>query len=284
MIWTLLFACVGADDVSDKGDDTAAEVVSAPEPPTPPAYSGGECPEIVEGSNTGFLSAGQERSFEVKLPENAEGAPVIFAWHWLGGTASQIMRYMSLGDWAEAGAIVVAPDSCCGTFEWSFTASDDPAVDLTFYDDLLSCVNQQFSPDLSRVYTTGMSAGGLWTSYLLMHRADSLAAAAPISGGTAELMEFNPPARPLPVLLTWGGESDVYGVYSFDVGSRELSADLLSQGSWVGHCVHDGGHTIPDGATETIWRFFQDVSFSDGDPGYAAPFPEPMPAWCGLPE
>lgn len=288
MFSLILIACAGP--VS--GEDDSSAPVAPPSPPEPSAYSGGTCPTLVQGRNEGFLSAGQERKFLVYLPENPQGAPVVFAWHWLGGTAQQIVNYMDLDTEYvdEGGAIVIAPDSCCGTFEWSFSPSDDPNVDLTFFDDLLSCVWQQYDVDLDRVYTMGMSAGGLWTTFLLQRRSENLAAAAPLSGGIggvtedAPIMNYEPPTRPLPVLLTWGGPTDTYGPYSFDQGSQLLSSELQAVGSWVGECVHDDGHTIPDGATQYVWRFFEDHRWSDTSPPYAQGFPEgAFPEWCSVP-
>lgn len=291
VIALLWLACAGP---APSGDDTEApdSPVAPPTPPEPPAYSGGTCPALVDGRNEAFPSGGEEREFLLYLPENPEGAPVVFAWHWLGGSAASIVNTMDLRpELVDAGgAVVIAPESCCGSFEWGFTPTDDPTPDLTLFDDLLRCVWEQHNIDLDRVYTTGMSAGGLWSSFLLQRRAEHLAAAAPLSGGIGDvtegnpIMEYQPPARPLPVLLTWGGTSDMYGPYSFHNGSLELSAELRALGSWVGECQHDGGHTIPDGATQYVWRFLQDHRWSDTAAPYAAGFPEGVfPEWCTLP-
>ena len=43
---------------------------------------------------------------------------------------------------------------------WSFFG--DPAADLTLFDDILACLDQQYDIDNKRVYTSGFSAGGLW--------------------------------------------------------------------------------------------------------------------------
>lgn len=286
MLVLLWIACAGPSP-EDSGPPPAP-----PTPPEPAAYSGGSCPALVEGRNEAFPSGGQEREFLLYLPEQPAGAPVVFAWHWLGGTAAQIVNYMDLNDaYVDVGgAVLIAPESCCGTFEWGFAPTDDPGPDLTLFDDLLRCVWEQYDVDLDRVYTMGMSAGGLWTSYLLQRRAEHLAAAAPISGGIGDvtednpIMEYTPPARALPVLLTWGGSSDMYGPYSFHNGSLELSAELRAIGSWVGECQHDGGHTIPDGATEYVWRFLSDHRWTDTTPPYAQGLPAgAFPSWCTVP-
>ena len=91
----VLTACTttdgGPDNTGDDTGDTAPPVEDRPEP----VYSGTEgCPEFVEDENEGFLSSGEEREFRMVLPEDPMGAPVLFAWHWLGGNSRQIINYM----------------------------------------------------------------------------------------------------------------------------------------------------------------------------------------------
>ncbi|MCB9797062.1 MAG: hypothetical protein H6741_30625 [Alphaproteobacteria bacterium] len=281
---TALLACATPEPV-----DSAAPKPETPTPPEPEAYSGGSCPTLEQGRNEGFLSADVEREFLLQLPENPEGAPVVFVWHWLGGSASQFFQYTDIEErlTEELGAIVVAPESCCSPVEWLFVPGQDPTPDLTLFDDLLSCLDEQYSVDLDRVYTTGMSAGGLWSSFLAIHRAETLAAAAPLSGGTEGALEFETPARPLPVLLTWGGESDTIGGNGINLDFHEanlaFSADLQASGSWVGHCVHSMGHTIHPDSLDILVPFFRDHRWSDTTPPWALGMPEELPDWCGLP-
>ncbi|MCB9765415.1 MAG: hypothetical protein H6739_36915 [Alphaproteobacteria bacterium] len=290
MFALLLLACTGDDPAVDDSaatDDTGEVVDTAPQPPTPAAYSGGTCPTLEAGWNDAFLSADVERRFNLVLPPDPDGAGVLFVFHWLGGSAAQFLNYTPVADLAEQNdLILVVPDSCCGAFEWPFTPNEDPTPDLTFFDDALSCLSEQHSVDLSRVYATGMSAGGLWTSFLTMHRAEALAATAPLSGGTEGAMLWTEPARPLPVLLTWGGENDTFGSggtqLSFHDANLAFSADLTESGSWVGHCVHDLGHDIHPDSIDYLATFFGDHVWGQPSP-YADGFPSSFPDWCGLP-
>lgn len=280
----LLLAC---DPPEGEGDDTSTDETGEPaeeEHQMPvPTYSGGACPELVEGTNTDFASGGEARSFELRLPEDPAGAPVVFAWHWLGGSAKQIIRYMQMETVVDAGAILIAPESCCAAFEWDFAGEPEGNVDLAFFDDLLGCVHEQFQPDLTRVYSTGMSAGGLWTTYLTLHRSEWHAATAPFSGGTEGLITYSTPTDDIPVLVTWGGEDDLYGPVSFETASEGLTEDLLQDGHFVVNCDHGGGHTIPDGAVDMAWSFFQDhPKFVDPEP-YAGELPDTLPDWCWTP-
>ncbi len=283
----LLLACTEAPDVTFGGQDSAAgseELAETDDPAVPPlpAYSGERCPELTEGTHT-FESAGIERTVRVELPADPSGAPVLFAWHWLGGNADQIVEWLFLDREADdREMIVVAPESCCGTFEWLFLDEPQDNEDLILFDDTLSCLYEQYRVDLGHVWATGMSAGGLWTSYLTMHRAEWLAATAPMSGGTDEAT-YATPADPIPVLLTWGGPTDTYGGYSFDEASQNLSEKLRGDGHFVVECVHDLGHTIPPEAEDYLLNFLEDhPKWVDPEP-YEAGLPSFFPEWCAVP-
>ena len=279
MLWTML-ACVGGttpdDGYTESATDSAPPTTAAP---APQPYSGGECPAFEHGRNT-FTSAGKEREFLMKLPDDPYGAPVWFNWHWLGGDAAGGMQYQDLNDVKNAGWIVVAPEALSNqaATEWAFMDSMDPTKDLTLFDDLISCLDAQFDIDNDRVYTTGMSAGGLWSTFLAMHRSEYLAAAAPLSGGTGQFMSYSTPERDLPVLLTWGGEDDLYSGLSFHDASLEFREDLQADGHWVGACVHDNGHNLPQGGTAYTLQFFTDHVYGADVVGFNGE--SVYPDWC----
>lgn len=279
-MFLLLFACTSGDPTDTS--DTTDTGPTGPQPPTPAAYEG-TCPDI-SGERFSITSAEIERDVLLLLPEEPTGAPVWFAWHWLGGTAAQAIRFQGLQAVADAGYIVVAPNSREDElFEWAFAGSD-PTADLALFDDLVSCLHEQHQVDLSRLYTNGMSAGGLWSTYLLMNRSEVLAAAAPFSGGTGNFQQYTAPTRQLPVLLTWGGPEDLYGGLSFHDATLELSAELQGLDHWVAHCEHTGGHNLPPNGTEAALQFFGAHTW--GEP---SPWVDGLPAdfamsFCALPE
>ena len=167
-------------------------------------------------------------------------------------------------------------------FEWAFLSEPEDNVDLMFFEDLLSCAWNTWDVDLDRVYTTGMSAGGLWTSYLLLHEAPWLAAAAPLSGG-ANTAQYVQPARRLPVLLTWGGPSDFAVGYDFNQANITFSELLRGDDHWVGECEHDGGHVPPNGAKDYVWQFFEDHPLGVDPEPYADAMPSSFPSYCSVP-
>jgi poly(3-hydroxybutyrate) depolymerase len=147
---------------------------------------------------------------------------------------------------------------------------------------MLSCLWQQYDVDLDRVGATGMSAGGLWTSYLTLHRAEWLSATAPLSGGTFP-GGYETPASPIPVLLTWGGPRDTYSTLSFDDTTRDMLDRLRADGHFVVACEHDRGHTLPPGGIGYAYQFLMDHPRGVSPEPYAAGLPAGFPAWCAQP-
>ncbi len=272
-----LSACpsIGADD-----DDTEG---ATPASRPGPEYSGGTCPTLEDGLNEDFASAELERSFKLLLPDQPSGAPVLFAWHWLGGNADAIVGALDLEDRVEnEGVIVVSPVSSGSAFEWEFLSDPEDNIDLQFFEDMLSCIHEQFTVDMDRIFATGMSAGGLWTSYLTIHESEWLAATAPLSGGASEDV-WIPPVRAMPVLLTWGGPTDFAVGLNFHAANQTFSQLLRDRGSFVAECEHTGGHAIPNEASDYLWRWFEDHPMDTDAEPYEA-LPESYPAFCSSPD
>jgi dienelactone hydrolase len=199
----------------------------------------------------------------------------------LGGSAAELLAYTTIDDLTDEGAIVIAPESRGRPNEWdTYDGADKP--DFVLFDDLLTCAHEQFGVDLDRGFSTGMSAGGLFTVSLTHHRSERLAASAPLSGG-ATLWVWEP-TEPVPMLLTWGGPSDYYGSYSFEQANFDLTEQLVENEQFVAHCIHGAGHIPPPGGTDYLWTFFE------AHPRGVSPSPwansldgSGLPDWCSLP-
>jgi len=246
------------------------------DPVVVPDYSHGSCPQLVEGKQS-FQSGSLTYDVIVRLPEQPVGAPLVFVFHGLGGTAEGIAAGLGVDELVAAGMVAVVPQSASGYYiEWESGIVEDNH-DLQMFYDLLGCAQRTLGIDMDRVYATGMSAGGLWTSHLVQYASEWLAAAAPFSGG---VIGYPPTTeRQIPVMLTWGGPTDKYGGYDFNRGSIDLSFYLNEFGHPVIECVHDLGHMIPAEATQMLLTFFRDQRWGDGDP-FAAGLPPELPSWC----
>jgi len=280
MLLILLTACDVKNTPSDDtliGPDNTTDTIPV-KVIEPPPYSGGTCPSMEQGWNSGFVTGEYEREFRLELPENPSGAPVIFLWHWLGGNADQIVEWAGFDGFPDSeGVILIAPETRGLQFEWdTFDGADTP--DLLMFDDLLSCLSQQYSVDMNRIYASGMSAGGLWTVTLTNHRAQWLAASAPLSGGATSVDWA--PEEAIPMLLTWGGPTDLYGSFSFDDAQYDLIDQTDSAGQFTVKCEHDDGHILPPGGVDYVWEFFEahpkDI---DAEP-WADALPDTLPEWC----
>ncbi len=240
-------------DATPAEPDAAAPAVTVT-PTAPEAYAG-TCPVFEPGRNT-IPSYGKDRSFLLFEPEEPEGAPVLFLWHPLGGNAQWMANAMEAQQASERhGMIIAVPNSQGGLpTEWGYLGDAQP--DLAVFDDLLFCLLEQYAADSSRVYIAGFSAGALWSSYLVVHRAEYLAAAVILSGGVGMFFEYETPAFNLPVLLAWGGPRDTFqGFVHFDQLSMTFRDALVADGHFVVECVHNGGHVPPPGVTGWGYNF-----------------------------
>jgi poly(3-hydroxybutyrate) depolymerase len=230
-----------------------------------------------------FATGDTEYELELRIPENPEGAPVLFVWHWLGGSASQAERYMDLEEVVgDDDVILVIPESDGSQFEWHFLDQPDGNPDLLLFDDVLSCLWQEYDVDLDRIHATGMSAGGLWTSYLTLHRSQWLASTAPLSGGATEGV-YATPTDDIPVLLTWGGPEDIVSPLSFHDATLFLAENLREDGHFVIECEHDRAHDLPPGGIQYAYDFLMDHPKGIDPSPYADGLPSGFPDWCRQP-
>lgn len=308
-----------ADDVPALDDVPAAIDVPPDLPPSPrdpPAlrpYSHGTCPRLVGAPtsdasiNRNFRSGGQNRTFRLIVPRNYDGSaewPILFAWHWLNASSGSFVRQGELETATEQMRfIAIAPDGQerangdrAFLFDWPFAETWGEADELTFFDDMLTCVSQQFRVDRRRVHGVGVSAGGLWLTHLsTTDRANYFASIEVMSGGLGDVlgawrMEYTPQPNKFPALVLWGGPSDFLGV-NFDQASRRYRDALIADRHFVEQCVHNSGHAMPpvdppaDGGTRfrPLWQFLLDHPY--GLPPRTSPYqtaglPAGSPSWC----
>ena len=280
----VLAALSGCGDPAPAPAPGATDTGAGPEAElrTPPTYSGGACPTLVEGAQD-FATGDTAYGVRVLLPAEPAGAPVLFAWHWLGGSAGSLINALDLDDLAEEeGVIVIAPESDGSRFEWHFTEGPDGNPDLLLFEDLLSCAHATWGVDLDRIYATGMSAGGVMTSYVTVYESDWLAATAPLSGGADPYIS---PEQPIPVMITWGGPSDTYGggAVRFEDLSLTFSAGLQADGHFVVECDHGRGHTLPPWGIGPVWSFLSAHPKGVSPSPWADGLPADMPSDCRIP-
>ena len=287
--------------------------------PVMPALPAAGCPTLAPGANA-ITSSGQARSFLLVVPAGLqpdERPPVLFMWHWLGGSASGFLTRGEVQAAADAQRfIAVLPVSIGATVlgtqfdtKWPFDVTQTLARmndEFEFFDDMLACVAAQYSINPSCVSSIGVSAGALFTDQLAQARAQTLASFVSLSGGTGAtiIKPWTGAARPLPGLVLWGGDGppamdgvkDILGCFGvgmdFSVASRALESGLTAGGHFVVECRHNCGHVEPPlepppGVSKYagVWQFALDHPFWLGagqSPWLTRGLPAALPAWCAI--
>lgn len=228
---------------------------------------------------------GTSRDYILALPQGYDPSKpyrLIFAWHGLGGSAQQIASsgYYGLSRMSQNSAIFVAGQG----LPTMSSLSDMPqpgwpntnGQDVAFVKALYAQLQGSLCIDENRVFSTGMSYGGIMSNTLGCQMGDVLRAIAPMSGSGPG---FGGRATCVGQVAVWQSHGDNDTVVSTMSG-------LASRDFWVkaNHCQADnptpvdpmpcvaysgcdkdlpvtfcefmGGHMVPSFASAAIWKFF----------------------------
>ncbi len=148
----------------------------------------GKAPGLQNGTHT-IQSGGKSRSFILRLPagyHNATPYRLIFAFHWRGGTATEINSGGTSGSaWSYYGqqeqsgntAILVAPQGLGNG--WANSGGED----VTFVDDMIRRIDAALCVETTQRFATGFSWGGGMSYALACARPTVFRAVAVIAGG-----------------------------------------------------------------------------------------------------
>jgi predicted esterase len=270
-----------------------------------PVYAGA-CPTLAVGpAATTIASGGAQRSFLVFRPTTlvpGETLPVVFLWHWLGGSADAMGSTLAVQAAVDARRFIGVVPSAKGDvlFRWPFEASEPQSrvdEEASFFDDMLACVGAALPVNKECVASIGVSAGALWTDQLATLRSQHLSSIVSLSGGTGGVARgWTTTPHRLPAMVLWGGSSDVYPtnipIMNFQNASRNLIDALTNDGHYLVECTHNCGHAVPPfdppdaGGLrfDPIWRFVLDHPFwlpPAKSPYAGKPLPPAYPSWCG---
>ena len=189
------------------------ETASAAENQVAAATAGcGKAPTLASGTRT-ISSGGQNRTYILKIPDGYDRNKqykLIFAFHWLNGTASNVATGGSAGSvWAYYGqqqlsqgsAILVAPQGIDNG--WANTGGRD----LTLVDNLVSLIENDLCVDTSQLFATGWSYGGAMSYAVACARPTVFRAVAVLSG--ANLSGCSPGNQPVAYLGIHGTHDSV---------------------------------------------------------------------------
>ncbi|MCP4676168.1 MAG: hypothetical protein GY854_11805 [Deltaproteobacteria bacterium] len=273
------------DSDSDSDGDGDADGLKPTDLPTPT----GTCPDFKAGDVTFSPANIQERKVRIWMSDaaNTKDGPLVFYWHGTGsnpnmevpgGLGNQVMNQIK----AEGG-IIAAPyhDTAAGQFPW-FLVTGNRTDDLLVADEVLACAIEKLGMDTRRIYTLGMSAGGLHTAQMSFRRSNYIAGAVTYSGG---ISYGNPPNKDpdnkFAAMIFHGGPDDVV-VISFQQASNTYKTKLENGGHFAFICNHGNGHNIPFAATGSVWQFFQDHPYGTDPSPYESSLPNGFPDYCEL--
>jgi len=250
-----------------------------------PRLDASECPVLEAGRVTGFPSGGLDRRFELFVPDGtapSTGWPVVMAYHGLGGGIADLLGSNPIGPAEERGMVVVVPqaDRLGGSIVWDVVSDPGTNQDITFFDDLVTCLPGSLPVDTDRIYAAGISNGGLMASLLMANRSSVLASAAPWSGGV--MGSWPEEAEPIPTLVVWGGEGDEAVDQDFHALNTAMLAELAARGSFVVACNHGLGHEMRSAWWPWTYDFLMDHPRGTTDGAYTDALPDAFPDFCTI--
>lgn len=176
--------------------------------------------------------AGVERRYVVHAPRRYDGKsalPVVLVLHGGMGTPELTMAQSGMDKVSDRNNfLAVYPQglgqfptwnagTCCGY------AKDNRIDDVGFIRVLLKDLAKNYSIDPKRVYSTGISNGGMMSYRLACEMPDQIAAIAPIAADMG--VDGPKPSRPVPV-IHFHGMKDENLLYAGGVGSRSVKKEF----------------------------------------------------------
>jgi hypothetical protein len=119
-----------------------------------------------QGGYVTITSGGQSRGFAMRLPDNYDNSKpywLIFGFHWNGGNSKEVdsggsngyeMAHFGLQKLSKNGAIFVAPDGLSAGW------ANSGGRDLTFVDDMVKLIEDNYCVDTAHLFANGFSYGG----------------------------------------------------------------------------------------------------------------------------
>jgi polyhydroxybutyrate depolymerase len=160
-----------------------------------------------------IMHDGIQRDYRVYVPSINDGStevPLVFNLHGLGSNAAQQEFYGNFTSIADtANFILVAPDGTLNTsnttFWNAFGSPTETVDDIGFLSALIDTIASDYSINLNRVYSTGMSNGGFMSYRLACQLSNRIAAIASVTGAMIDpaFLACNP-VHPTPVMQVHG--------------------------------------------------------------------------------
>lgn len=203
---------------------------------------------------------GRIRTYELHIPNGLDPqkpVPLVFVLHGGGGHGSQMERFSGFSAVSDQeGFVACYPDGVDrnwydGRVCNASKAHREKIDDAAFIDALIDAIARKRPIDEKRIYATGISNGGFFSTWLGAKLSKRFAAIAPVVGGMAPTLaaDFNP-ERPVSVLMIMGTDDPFV---PFDGGTiKHQRGETVSTRSavqkWVAHdgCKEGPTEDLPD--------------------------------------
>ncbi len=207
--------------------------------------------------------AEQDRTYLLHLPPAYDGEdalPLLFVFHGGGGDGEGMVKLTHFNDIADEGGFAVAyPDGINNNWNDGRPEVNPGVDDVGFISALIDELTGIYGLDTSRVYSTGISNGGMFSFRLACELSDKIAAVAPVAALMGvELSQQCTPSRSVPVMMIMGTDDPLV---PWEGG--EIGGDLASR-----------GYAISTASTVSFWVEMDGCSQSphpeylpDADPG-----------------
>lgn len=222
---------------------------------------------------------GTQREYIVQVPTDYDANKpyrLVFAWHGLGGTAMQIAsNFYGLTRHSANSAIFIAAQGLKMMPQAQFANwSNNGDVDITFTRKMLDWAKTNYCIDGKRVFSIGMSNGGMMSNVVGCELGDSFRAMAAMSGGGPKGYAKAACTGQIAVWISHGNKDNnvpfSYGQASRDYWTKANNCDTATmqvgncleyqgcdEGFPVQFCEFDGGHMVPAFTGEAAWKFFE---------------------------
>jgi polyhydroxybutyrate depolymerase len=185
------------------------------------------------------------RRYLLHVPPNANGA-LVLAFHGGGESPENLESVTNLSTLADRERFIVAYpegiDKSWADGRGTTTADKQGADDVGFAKAIVAAIAREHTVDRTRVFATGPSNGGIFSSRLACDGADTFVAIAPVIGTIAEKLAARcHPSSPVAVISIQGVDDPVVPFAGGSVG-----------GTLEGKAA--GGPVLGARATQDLWR------------------------------
>ena len=192
--------------------------------------------------NASINHAGITRDYILYVPNSyvtGNQVPLVFNFHGYTSNATEQMWYGDFRTIADtAGFIIVHPEGTLdnsGATHWNVGWGGSTVNDINFTSTLIDSIALEYSINLDRVYSTGMSNGGFMSYQLACELSDRIAAIASVTG-SMNLGWFNScnPNHQMPVMEIHGtlDQTIPYNAGSF----TESATDIMDFWRGINNC------------------------------------------------